>query len=34
VVGSTDESCQHAAARIASLLERQWQRTPVTKATA
>jgi shikimate kinase len=33
-VGSTDESCQHAATRIASLLERHWQRAPATKATA
>ena len=33
-VNSTDESCQHAAARIASLLERHWQRAPTSKATA
>lgn len=33
-VGSADESCQHAATRIASLLEQQWRRPSATKATA
>ncbi|TAN00915.1 MAG: shikimate kinase [Rhodanobacteraceae bacterium] len=33
-VSSVGESCLHAAARIAALLERHWQRTPATKATA
>ena len=33
-VGSTDESCQHAAARIAALLEQHWQRAPATQASA
>jgi shikimate kinase len=33
-VGGADESCQHAATRIAALLERHWQRVPAAKATA
>ncbi len=33
-VSSVGESCQHAAARIAALLERHWQRTPATRASA
>jgi shikimate kinase len=33
-VNSSDESCQRAATRIASLLERHWQRAPATGATA
>jgi shikimate kinase len=33
-VGSTDESCQHAATRIAALLEQHWRRAPTAKATA
>ena len=32
VVASTDESCQHAATRIAALLEQHWQRASATKA--
>lgn len=33
-VHGTGESCRHAAARIAALLEQHWQRTPATKETA
>lgn len=33
-VASEGESCQHAAARIAALLETHWQRTPATEARA
>lgn len=33
-VASGGESCQHAAARIAGLLEQHWQRTPAARATA
>jgi shikimate kinase len=33
-VDAADESCQHAAARIAALLERHWQRTVTTGAGA
>ncbi|MGH8182165.1 MAG: shikimate kinase [Rhodanobacteraceae bacterium] len=33
-VASTSESCQHAAARIADLLERHWQRTFPAKENA
>ncbi|MGH8124452.1 MAG: shikimate kinase [Rhodanobacteraceae bacterium] len=33
-VGSADESCQQAAARIAALLERYWQRTPLKRTSA
>lgn len=33
-VAGEGESCQHAAARIATLLEQHWQRTPATRATA
>lgn len=33
-VASVDESCQHAATRIATLLERHWRRAPASKATA
>ena len=33
VVASTEESCQHAAMRIAALLEQHWRRAPTTKAT-
>ena len=32
--GGADESCDHAAARIAALLETQWQRTPTLKENA
>lgn len=32
--GSADESCDHAAARIAAMLEQQWQRTPALKENA
>ena len=32
--GSADESCEHAATRIATLLEKQWQRTPTVKESA
>ncbi len=33
-VNSEGESCQHAATRIAGLLERNWQRTPAAEAGA
>ncbi|TAN04356.1 MAG: shikimate kinase [Rhodanobacteraceae bacterium] len=32
-VASSNESCQHAATRIAELLELHWQRTPTTLTT-
>lgn len=32
-VSSDGESCQHAATRIAGLLEREWQRTPAAQAS-
>ncbi|HLI17109.1 MAG TPA: shikimate kinase AroK [Rhodanobacteraceae bacterium] len=33
-VTSAGESCQHAAARIAALLDRHWQRVPASRTTA
>ncbi len=33
-VASTDESCQHAATRIAALLEDAWQRLPAPRVSA
>lgn len=33
-VPSAGESCAHAAARIAAMLERHWQRTPATRESA
>jgi shikimate kinase len=33
-VGGAGESCEHAAARIAALLETRWQRTPAAKENA
>ena len=32
--GGADESCDHAAARIAALLETRWQRTPAVREDA
>lgn len=33
-VGGAGESCEHAAARVAAMLEKQWQRTPTVKENA